>query len=71
MGSTSTQDWEDLVRQKREARAALIAPWLKTVNGDHESSVNVLTINNVSDLTSLYANGQLRARDVVRRYIQR
>lgn len=71
MGSTSISAWEDVVRRKREARTALIAPCLETGNADRELSVDVLSINSIGDLTSRYATGELRAGDVVRRYVQR
>lgn len=63
--------WEEIVREKRQKRAALISPWLNYVNGEEPSSADVLNIGNVKDLTSLYAAGELQVRDVVRKYVRR
>lgn len=68
MGELSPKSWEDVVREKCEKRQSLIAPYL----GDKDDeNVTVLDIDCVTDLTKLFASGELRVHDVVKSYIRR
>ncbi|EXJ80162.1 hypothetical protein A1O1_08304 [Capronia coronata CBS 617.96] len=65
----SSGSWQDVVRQKRDTRTRLIEPFLGHSDGATDASI--LGIDNVAELTRLYEDGKLRARDVLEAYIKR
>lgn len=68
MGELSPKSWEDVVREKCDTRQSLIAPYLGDRDDEH---VAVLDIDSATDLTKLFASGELRVYDVVKSYIRR
>ncbi|KAK5209518.1 hypothetical protein LTR99_007721 [Exophiala xenobiotica] len=67
----SAQPWQEVVREKRDIRQKLVEPYLTDINGERAVADNVLSIDNVEDLTSLLASGKVTAHDVTASYIRR
>ncbi|KIX98735.1 uncharacterized protein Z520_05196 [Fonsecaea multimorphosa CBS 102226] len=66
----SSMPWQEVVRQKCETRKDLVEAHLKTINGEHDSSVGICDIDNIETLTRLLASGEITARDVVQGYVR-
>ncbi|KIX06264.1 uncharacterized protein Z518_04239 [Rhinocladiella mackenziei CBS 650.93] len=65
------RSWEEIVREKCETRQRLVEPYLDKTNGERETAVAVLNIDNVECLTSLLASGKVKAHDITLSYIRR